>query len=302
MTSDKRFLDTQQVATYLGVHEKQVYTLIHDRGLPATKITGKWLFPAHLVDRWLEASVINMPEEQPFLKAAAELLLIAGSDDPLFVKLLVLFREKHPEKLVLQSRAGSIDGLTALKRGLVHMACVHLVDAREKDTGEHIREFLGEDVAVVHFAAREQGLILGHGNPLSVKSLRDAFDRGIRWVVRETGTGTRILMDMEMDRMGIDPEPILSGSVKAHSHLDAALAIRAGKADAGFGIKAAAHLAECSFLPIRQERFDIIIRKENFFLPQIQELIALLREEEFITASGTLRGYDLEDTGKIRGV
>ena len=101
MTTDERFMDTQQVAEYLGVHEKQVYTLIHDRGLPATKITGKWLFPGHLVDRWLESNVINMPETQPFLKAAGSLLLIAGSDDPLLVKLTALFNKRFPEMLVL---------------------------------------------------------------------------------------------------------------------------------------------------------------------------------------------------------
>ena len=70
MKNKKKFLDTQQVADYLGVHEKQVYTLIHDRGLPATKITGKWLFPRHLVDRWLEANVINMPEVPSLLQSA----------------------------------------------------------------------------------------------------------------------------------------------------------------------------------------------------------------------------------------
>ena len=169
------FLDTQGIAEYLGVNEKQVYTLIHDRGLPATKITGKWLFPSHLVDRWLEANVINMPELQPFLQTAPELLLIAGSDDSLLVRLITLFRERHPESLVLQSRAGSSDGLTALKRGLVHIACVHLLDPQGGYTTDHIREFLGDDIAVVHFAGREQGVILRPGTSESVQDLSIAL-------------------------------------------------------------------------------------------------------------------------------
>ncbi|MCJ7499143.1 helix-turn-helix transcriptional regulator, partial [bacterium] len=233
MTTDERFMDTQQVAQYLGVHEKQVYTLIHDRGLPATKITGKWLFPGHLVDRWLESNVINMPETQPFIKAADSLLLIAGSDDPLLVKLTALFNKRFPDMLVLQSRAGSRDGLMALKKGLVHIACVHLVDPHGGYATDHIREYLGEDIAVIAFAERTQGVFLEPGNPQAISSLSDAFGKNLRWAVREIGTGTRTLMDMEMDRLGIDPEPILKGGVQVQSHLDAALAIHTGRGDAG---------------------------------------------------------------------
>ena len=300
MTTDERFMDTQQVAQYLGVHEKQVYTLIHERGLPATKITGKWLFPGHLVDRWLESNVINMPETQPFLKAAGSLLLIAGSDDPLLVKLTALFNKRFPDMLVLQSRAGSRDGMMALKKGLVHIACVHLMDPQGGYATDHIREYLGEDIAVVTFAERTQGILLGAGNPQAVSSLSDAVGKGLRWAVREVGTGTRTLMDMEMDRLGIDPEPTLKGGVHVQSHLDAALAIHTGRVDAGFGVEAAARLTGCDFLPIRQERFDLIVRKENFFLPQVQDLFALLREEVFEEMADELTGYDLKESGKIR--
>lgn len=302
MALDERFLDTQQVADYLGVHNKQIYTLIHDRGLPATKITGKWLFPKHLVDRWLEASVINMPEIVSILQVASELLLIAGSDDPLLVRLIALFRGENPANLVLQSRAGSSDGLIALKKSLVHIACVHLVDPQGGYTTDHIKEFLGEDIAVVHFAGRSQGIILKPGQGGSVKNLSEAFDSGLRWAIRAVGTGTRVLMDMEMDRLGIDPGPVLSQGIQVQSHLDAALMVRSGEADAGFGIQAAAHMAGCDYLPVRQERFDLIVKKENFFFPQIQDFITLLREKDFINIAKSLKGYDLTDSGKIRGV
>jgi len=300
VTTDQRFMDTQHVAEYLGVHEKQVYTLIHDRGLPATKITGKWLFPRHLVDRWLESNVINVPETQPFLKAAESLLLIAGSDDPLLVKLTSLFNKRSPDVLVLQSRAGSRDGLLALKKGLVHIACVHLVDPQGGYDTSHIREYLGDDIAVVTFAERTQGVFLGPGNPKAVGNLSDAFEKELRWAVREVGTGTRTLMDMEMDRLGVDPELILARGIPVQSHLDAALTIHTGQGDAGFGIEAAAHLTGCDFLPLRQERFDLIVRKENFFLPQVQNLVALLREEVFEEMADELTGYDLKESGKIR--
>ena len=302
MPDKERFLDTQQVADFLGVHEKQVYTLIHDRGLPATKITGKWLFPRHMVEQWLEASVINTPEVQSILQAASELLLIAGSDDPLLARLIALYRKEYPACLVLQSRAGSSDGLTALKRGLVHIACVHLVDPQGGYTTDHIRDLLGEDIAVVHFAGRSQGVILNPGQGGSIKDLSEALGSGLKWAIRAVGTGTRALMDMEMDRLGIDPGPVLSKGIQAQSHLDAALLVRTGKTDAAFGIRAAANLAGCDFLPVRQERFDLIVKKENFFFSQIQDFIAMLRGEEFGKMAASLTGYDLADTGRIRGV
>jgi excisionase family DNA binding protein len=115
---DGPFLDTREIAAYLGINEKQVYTLIHDRGLPATKITGKWLFPRHLVNRWVEAHITSVPPPVPFLEGAEGLLLIAGSDDPLLDRLLSLYRKHSPEVIVLRSPAGSSEGMLALRRGM----------------------------------------------------------------------------------------------------------------------------------------------------------------------------------------
>lgn len=294
-------MDTQQVSDYLGVHEKQVYTLIHDRGLPATRITGKWIFPRHLVDRWLESNVINMPEAHSFLEAARDLLLIAGSDDPLLVRLTGAFRERTPDTVVLHSRAGSVDGLAALKKGLVHIACLHLMDPEGGYVTDHIRDYLDQDIAIVTFAGRTQGVILAPDNPLSVGGLSDAFTRVPRWAVRAVGTGTRALMEMELDHLGLDADPVLSGGIQVQSHLDAALAVLTGKADAAFGIEAAARLAGCHFIPVRHERFDMVVRRENFFLPQVQGLLGLLKEGGFKSMAASMGGYDLKETGEMRG-
>ena len=299
MTSDERFMDTQQVASYLGIHEKQVYTLIHGRRLPATKITGKWLFPRHLVDTWLESNVINMPEAQPFLKAAGELLLIAGSDDPLLVKLTALFRKRSPDILVLQSRAGSRDGLLALKKGLVHIACVHLLDPEGGYATDHIRDILGADITVITFAERTQGLLLPAGNPMAIQSMEDALRRPLRWAIREVGTGTRTLLDRELDNHAVEPGLLLKGAVPTGSHLETALSVLTGKADVGLGIQAVAGMTGCSFAPIRQERFDLIIRKENYFMEQVQEMLKLLADREFHELAALLPGYDVTGSGRI---
>jgi excisionase family DNA binding protein len=285
---DTPLLDTQNVAEYLGVNEKQVYTLIHDRGLPATKVTGKWLFPVHLVDRWVESTVINIPEQLPFLQETKELLLIAGS-----------VRKGNPDTLTLQSRTGSTDGLVALGKGLVHMACAHLVDADGEYSPGRIRELAGDDVAVVTFAARNQVVLLTRGNPHGIKSFDDDNLDQLKWAVREIGTGTRALMERELDLAGKEMENISHSAVSCDSHLDVALAVLSGLADAGIAIEAVAGMVGLPFVPLRRERFDLVIRKEVFFLEQTQEFIRLLQTPEFSGLAETLGGYDTGDSGRI---
>jgi len=296
---EKRFLDTQEIAAYLDVNEKQVYTLIHERGIPATKITGKWLFPRHLVDRWVEASVTNVPTAEPFLADEKDLLLIAGSDDPLFSKLINLFRRANREVVTLQSRAGSGDGLLALRKGLVHIACVHLMDPEGGYSANFLRERLGEEIAVVAFVIRTQGLFLPPGNPQDIKEMDDTLGSDLRWAVREVGTGTRALMDREFDRLDADVNTLLASAVETEGHLETALAVRTGKADIGMGIQAAAGLTGCFFIPVRRENFNLIIRKENFFLPQVQGLLGLLQDQDFKDLAASLEGYDTADSGKV---
>jgi excisionase family DNA binding protein len=299
MSGEKRFMDTQQVSDYLGINEKQVYTLIHDRGLPATKITGKWLFPRHLVDRWLESHIAHVSIPETFLSDEKDLMLIAGSDDLLFSKLIGMFRIQNPDTVTLQSRAGSSDGLLALRRGLVHMACVHLMDPEGGYSTEHLREYLGDDIAVVNFAVRTQGLILQPENPLGITGMEDALTRPIRWAVREVGTGTRALLDRELDRIGKGAVNILPSAVSTGSHMETALTVLMGKADAGVGIQAAATMTGCSFVTIRRENFNLIIRKEVFFLKQVQGLLGLLLEQDFRDLAAGLEGYDTTESGKV---
>ena len=299
MTADPRLLDTQQVASYLGVHEKQVYTLIHDRGLPATKITGKWLFPVHLVDRWLESAVINMPEQLPFLQVAKQLLLIAGSDDPLFVRTLALFRRLNPVILTLQSRTGSTDGLLALGKGLVHMACAHLVDEHGGYSPSTIQEIAGKDVAVVTFAARNQGVVLRKDEASRIRTFTEALEGDLKWALREVGTGTRALMERELANANRNLSELAHAQTTCDSHMDVALAVHSLKADAGIAIEAVARMLGLAFIPLKRERFDLVIRKEAFFLEQTQQFLSFLQTPQFSALAEELRGYETGESGKI---
>jgi excisionase family DNA binding protein len=296
---DRPFLDTREIATYLGINDKQVYTLIHDRGLPATKITGKWLFPRHLVDRWIEAHVTHVPPPTPFLEGAKGLLLIAGSDDPLLDRLLSLYRKQHPDVIVLRSRAGSSEGMLALRRGLCHIACVHLPYPGGGFSTDHMVEVFGPDVAAVTFANRSQGLLLPTGNPHHISTLQEAVAADLRWALREPGTGTRALWDRELDRLGHDPAPIFRNATIVDTHLEAGLAVYRGACDVSMGIEAAARLLGLDFLFLQEERFDFVIQKQTFFTAPVQNLLALLGTPAFADLAAHLGGYDLAGSGRV---
>jgi len=296
---NRPFLDTRELATYLGINDKQVYTLIHDRGLPGTKITGKWLFPRHLVDRWIEAHVTSVPLPVPFLEAAKGLLLIAGSDDPLLDRLLSLYRKRYPDVIVLRSRAGSSEGMVALRRGLCHIACVHLPHPGGGFSTDHMAEIFGPDVAAVTFANRNQGLLLPTGNPRHISTLQEAISAGLRWVLREPGTGTRALFESELDRLGCDPTPIFGNAKLVDTHLEVGLAIYRGESDIGMGIEAAARCLGLDFLPMQKERSDLVIRMQTFFTGPVQHLLTLLDTAEFAALAADLGGYDLASSGRI---
>jgi putative molybdopterin biosynthesis protein len=296
---DRPFLDTREIAKYLGINEKQVYTLIHDRDLPATKITGKWLFPRHLVDRWVEAHVNSIPATEPFLERATGLLLIAGSDDPLLNRLIGLYRRRHPDVIALRSGAGSSEGLLALRRGLCHIACVHLPHPEGGFSTDHLDEIFGDDAVAVTFAIRSQGLLLSAGNPHRLSTLQGAAAADLHWALREPGTGTRAWFDRTLDRFGIDPAPILRHAIIVDTHLEVGLAVHRGAADVGTGIEAAAHLIGLDFLPLYQERFDLVIRKNTFFTAPVQNLLVLLGAPEFADMAAQLDGYDTATSGRI---
>ena len=295
-----RLMDTREAAEFLGVNEKQIYTLIHERGLPGTKVTGKWVFPRHLVERWIESSVVNMPGEEQFLARARGLLLIAGSDDPLLTYLISLYRNRFPDTIPLQSRAGSSEGLMALKKRICHIACLHLINPEgEGYNTDHLAEAMGEEVVAVSFAMRTQGILLSPGNPLGVESLQDLVRREARLINREVGTGTRLLLDRELDRAGLNPAQIPGYDSTATGHLEVGLEVMRDHADAGIAIEAVASLLGLDFIPIKRERFDLVVLRDEFFTEPVQNFLGLLHDAEFAREANALAGYDIGDTGKI---
>ncbi len=295
-----KLLSTREVSKFLNVNEKMVYTLVSEKGLPATKITGKWLFPQHLVEQWVEANTINFPKSDagpPY----SGLLVIAGSNDLLLDRAITLFNTRSAEHLAVFGNLGSMGGLRALRRDLCQLAASHLLQEDENEYNfAYASEELGNLPAVVNFCRREQGIIVQKGNPKKIANVADLGKPGLRIVNRPLGTGTRLLLDRELNKAGIKGEKIQGYTHEVQRHLEVGLEVLSGRVDAGPGIRPVAALLKLGFIPLRWERFDLMASKERFFEEGVQRFLGLLHEPEFhrMVKDG-LEGYDLSLTGKM---
>jgi excisionase family DNA binding protein len=296
----KRFLSTKEVAEYLNINEKMVYSLVSDKGLPATKVTGKWLFPRHLVDQWIDTHTLNYPENKSHLPKYQGLLIITGSNDILLDQTIALFNTLYNEHLAVFANLGSMGGLRALRQQLCHMASSHLLQENEDEYNfDFAVKELDKIPAVVNFCKREQGILTQKDNPKNITGIADLARPGISMVNRALGTGTRLLLDHELKKANISVEKIHGYHHEVHRHLDVGLEILSGRADAGPGIRAVAAVLDIGFVPLRWERYDLLIARERFFDEGIQKFLGLLHQDEFRQLVNTSFGYDLQLSGKM---
>jgi len=152
---------------------------------------------------------------------------------------------------------------------------------------------------VVNFCSREQGILTAKGNPKGISGVADLGKTGIKIVNRHPGTGTRLLVDLELEKAGLRGEQIPGYDKELHRHLDVGLEILSGRADAAPGIRVVAGLLDLDFIPLRWERFDFLVLKDRFFDQGVQLFLGLLHETEFKEMAQDLEGYDLSLCGKV---
>ena len=296
----KKLLSTKEVAKFLGINEKMVYSLVSEKGLPATKVTGKWLFPQQLVEQWIESRTINYPEPRGKLPSQQGLVIVAGSNDPLLDTTLSLYNSLSGDHMAVFGNMGSLGGLRALRQNLCHIASSHLLQDNETEYNfDFANAELDRIPAVVNFCLREQGLLIRKDNPKNIASIADLGGPDIRIVNRPLGTGTRLLFDRELSKSGIEGESINGYPNEFHRQLDIGLEILSGRADAGPGIRAVAGILDLEFIPLRWERFDFMISKECFFDEGVQRFLGLLHDDAFKALANRFTGYDLKLSGRM---
>jgi len=295
-----QLLSTKEVSKFLNINEKLVYSLVSEKGLPASKVTGKWLFPKNLVEQWIETNTINYPETAETPSVSQAVLIITGSNDLLLDKVISLYNLHFSGNIAVFGNLGSMGGLQALRKSHCHIASSHLL---QENGDEYNFEFASRELermpAIVNFCKREQGILVKKGNPKKIKTISDLAHSGICIVNRPVGTGTRLLLDQELKKAGVRGDKIDGYNNEVHRHLDVGLEISAGRADAGLGIHAVAGLLDLDFVPLRWERYDLMIFKERFFDANVQNFLGLLHEEQFFKLAEPLQGYDVHLSGRM---
>lgn len=294
----RELLNTKEIAKYLGINEKQVYYLAKTGRLPCTRVTGKWLFAKKLVDEWIEENSRSNVRNKK--SGERNFLLAAGSDDPSLGILQNLYRSRKSSIPLFMATVGSTDGLAALQNGVTDFALAHLLDA---DTGQYnlpfVQKTFASGVAIVQLFRRELGLLLKQRNPRGLQTLADLAGTGVRMINRQLGSGTRHYIDQEFSKLGIDPGAIKGYDDSVVTHLEVGLKILRQEADAGVATRATAHLLSLHFIPLTQERFDILIPKERFFSRSLQMLLETVGSREFRGRVEAMGGYDTSDTGRM---
>ena len=252
------------------------------------------------MEQWIETNTINYPDAAFQLPPYHGLLIIAGSNDPLLDRAINLFNTFYSDHVAVFGNLGSMGGLKALRQNLCHIASSHLL---QDDEAEYNFDFATQELdampVMVNFCKREQGILVKKGNLDGISSVADLARPGLRIINRPLGTGTRLLLDREFKKAGINGEKIKGYHRDVHRHLDVGLEILAGRADAGPGIRAVAELLNIGFVPLRWERYDLMISKERFFDEGIQRFLGLLQEDVFRNLIQDKAGYDVKLSGKM---
>ncbi|MGB9177183.1 MAG: molybdopterin biosynthesis protein [Methanoregula sp.] len=226
------------------------------------------------------------------LQEAENALLITGSHDPVLDHLADLIRPTGVS--IISTHVGSMSGIIALKKDECHAAPVHLLSPDGTYNTAYIRKYLpGTEVDLICIAGRQQGIVSHDG--LSLSDLP-----GRTFINRQNGSGTRMLLDYELKRAGIDPSLLPGYQREVTTHIAVALAVKSGEADAGMCVYSAAQALGLPFVPVAQERYELAIRREHWEDPRLRVLIGVIRSREFKEILNRLGGYDTTDTGTLR--
>lgn len=223
-----------------------------------------------------------------------------GSHDITLDILADEIKANYPHISFSSAHVGSIGGLMALKRNEAHLAGTHLLDEETGDYNiSYIKKLLPERrITLINLAYRKQGLMVERGNPKGINGLSDIVTKNLSFCNRQRGSGTRILLDFQLKRLGISSEKIKGYDREVYTHTAVASAVATGSADAGLGIFAVARALGLDFVPVVEERYDLAIPEEFLSLPKMQLVIEVIRSDRFKRRVQELGGYDTRDTGK----
>ena len=255
------------------------------------------------IPRFMEGHDAGSEVEVELLRDKNEIentMVIIGSHDVSLDILGNSLRQMYPGRSLSSAHVGSLGGLLALRRGEAHLAGVHLLD---EATGEYNAAYVekllaGVPVVLINLVYREQGFMVPRGNPRSVRSFVDLARPNMRFINRQKGAGTRILLDYYLKKEGVDSEDIEGYDREEYTHMAVAAAVAGGSADVGLGIRAAANALKLDFVPVTEERYDLVIPQAHWDTGHIKSLLGVLNDPGFRAAVEGLGGYSIRTTGQ----
>ena len=304
---------TRKIASKLGVEEflrvklGQVGEHIVATPLPRgagsitsiTEADGIIRIPNHiegLKDHELATAELLRP-----LPSVRRTIVVVGSHDNTLDILADQIKAQHSHLTLSSSHVGSMGGLMAIKRGVCHLAGSHLLDPEDGSYNlSYVKKFLAQlDVKLVNLVFRDQGLIIKRGNPKGIKGIEDLAREDISFINRQAGSGTRILLDYRLNRIGINSAQINGYQHEEFTHMAVAVAVLSGTVDTGLGIYAAAAALDLDFIPVVTEQYDLIIPSAHFESENIQLLLETINTVEFKDRVEALGGYSTKKTGEL---
>jgi putative molybdopterin biosynthesis protein len=304
---------TRKIASKLGVEEflrvklGQVGNRVVATPLPRgagcitsiTEADGIIRIPNHI--EGLKDNETAVAELLRPLSSVRHTIVIVGSHDNTLDVLADRIKAKHSHLTISSSHVGSMGGLMAVKRAACHLAGSHLLDTEDGSYNvSYIAKYLPEiDVKLVNLVYRDQGLIVGRGNPKGIKGLEDLARKDISFINRQPGSGTRILLDYRLNQIDLNSADIIGYQHEEFTHMAVAVAVLSGTVDAGLGIYAAAKALDLDFIPVVTEQYDLIIPLAHFESENIQLMLETINSREFKRRVEELGGYSTEKTGEI---
>jgi putative molybdopterin biosynthesis protein len=229
-------------------------------------------------------------------------LVFIGSHDNILDVLANLLHRQQPVIRLSSAHVGSMGGILAIQRNEAHLAGSHLLDA---ETGQYnvpfVKKYLDKvPLLLVNLAFRQQGLLVPRGNPKRIAGFADLTRPEVRFINRQRGAGTRLLTDHHLQSLGIAPEQVVGYDREEYTHMNVGQAVASGSADTGLAIMAAAVALDLDFIPVAEERYDLIAPKAHIADQKVRKLLDIIRTSgEFREAVNNLGGYDLRTCGKI---
>ena len=238
------------------------------------------------------------------IERIARTVRVLGSHDPLIDEAADALRQTDIRAYVSSAHVGSMGAILALSRGEGQLGGVHLLDATDGSYNvSYVEKFIPDGgVALVECVRRAQGLIVAKGNPLGICSIADLANEGIRYINRQKGAGTRVLLDYLLHQASVSPRAIGGYEREELTHTAVAAQIAAGSADCGLGILAAARMYDLDFIPVCEETYDLLVSLAAMESPQVRAFLRVLASDEFLRRLDALGGYSYDQPGRVKKI